>query len=262
MSHSTVLVLLQNPNGEDVKELVAEALAPFDENKDVPMYQKDCYCIGSVAREEADEKAGKKFGTIVDLRKSFKNKKDKSDAAWQEHIKPYVEYRDSLIASHPDKDKPDPECGFYTKDYHPDGHKIGERFGDGSGCGGTGKYLTTYNPQSKWDWYVIGGRWQGDLDPDYDRVKDDRNYSVCRYCKGTGDRPDLTPPEWKKECGGCNSCHGTGKSMNWTLAPHDEGNIKPVCDILVYVPFAILTPDGRWHERGKMGWWGLVIDEE
>jgi hypothetical protein len=23
-------------------------------------------------------------------------------------------------------------------------------------------------------------------------------------------------------------------------------------------PFAIVTPDGQWHERGKMGWFGQV----
>jgi hypothetical protein len=26
---------------------------------------------------------------------------------------------------------------------------------------GTLGYMTTYNPASKWDWYVIGGRWDG-----------------------------------------------------------------------------------------------------
>lgn len=34
---------------------------------------------------------------------------------------------------------------------------------------------------------------------------------TCKYCNGTGDRPDLEPPEWKTQCNGCNCCHGTGK---------------------------------------------------
>ena len=25
------------------------------------------------------------------------------------------------------------------------------------------KEMTTYNPKSKWDWWVVGGRWDGDL---------------------------------------------------------------------------------------------------
>lgn len=31
----------------------------------------------------------------------------------------------------------------------------------------------------------------------------------------------------------------------------------------LWTPFAILTPDGKWHEAGKMGWWGLAdMDDE
>ena len=30
-----------------------------------------------------------------------------------------------------------------------------------SDCHGTGKRMTTYNPKSKWDWWVVGGRWNG-----------------------------------------------------------------------------------------------------
>lgn len=29
-----------------------------------------------------------------------------------------------------------------------------------------------------------------------------------------------------------------------------------------FTPFAILTPNGEWHERGKMGWWATVADEK
>jgi len=26
--------------------------------------------------------------------------------------------------------------------------------------------------------------------------------------------------------------------------------------------FAVITPDGQWHERGSMGWWAIVTDEK
>ena len=29
-----------------------------------------------------------------------------------------------------------------------------------------------------------------------------------------------------------------------------------------HVPFAYVTSDGKWHERGKMGWWAIVSDEK
>jgi hypothetical protein len=25
--------------------------------------------------------------------------------------------------------------------------------------------------------------------------------------------------------------------------------------------YALVTPDGEWHQRGKMGWWGMSSDE-
>jgi hypothetical protein len=31
--------------------------------------------------------------------------------------------------------------------------------------------------------------------------------------------------------------------------------------ILEYV-HAIITPDGAWHEQGRMGWWGMIHDEK
>lgn len=27
------------------------------------------------------------------------------------------------------------------------------------------------------------------------------------------------------------------------------------------MPHAIVTPDGYWHQRGKMGWWGVLLTE-
>ena len=29
-----------------------------------------------------------------------------------------------------------------------------------------------------------------------------------------------------------------------------------------FIPFAIVTPDGEWHDKGSMGWWGIVTDEK
>lgn len=65
--------------------------------------------------------------------------------------------------------------------------------------------LTTYNKKSRWDWYVIGGRWDGTL----------------------------------------------------------PNNICPVSEIPKdFTCFAIVTPDGEWHERGRMGWWAIVMNEK
>lgn len=49
----------------------------------------------------------------------------------------------------------------------------------------------------------------------------------CKLCQGTGDRKDLWPPEWKKECGGCNACHGSGKVRPDDASyPFSEENVR------------------------------------
>lgn len=275
MSHFTTLVILNDNLTGTPKEMVSEMLAPYDENIQVPEYETDCHCIGDVARQDARKVAEEKCGTIDDLRKSFAEKypvdesniqeailSDEREKAWKEHIAEYLRVEKEAFENHPMKDKPDPTCGFYHEDY--DGHKKGERYDDNSGCGGTGKYLTTYSSKSKWDWWTIGGRWQGALDKDYDYTKDERNWETCRICYGSGMRSDVLGCNERAKDPNytCNGCNGTGKSLKFTLAPHEKGNYKNVSDIHDFVPFAIVTPDGEWHERGHMGWWAMVSDEK
>ncbi len=287
MSHFTTLVLLEDVP-EDIEEAVQERLAPYDENTEVESYEDDCDCIGQIARNEARQKADEACGTIEDLRKSFwkdrtrattEEERDQEQREWQQHMAEYNQIEQEAFNTHPLKDKPDPTCGFYAGEYWEEqvrlgeleSEKLGTRYEDGSGCGGTGKYMTTYNPKSKWDWWVIGGRWQGMLDSDYDPIKDPRNYETCDLCNGTGQRtewPPDTDQAWIDKCGGCNGCKGKGKRLKWTLEPHDYGNVAPVHALFHngdgnpwFVPFAIVTPDGTWNEKGKMGWWGMVRDQ-
>jgi hypothetical protein len=55
---------------------------------------------------------------------------------------------------------------------------------------------------------------------------------TCKYCNGTGDRPDLEPADWKKECNGCNSCHGKG-----TIRPLDTRYPFSVENVTEFVAF-------------------------
>jgi len=69
--------------------------------------------------------------------------------------------------------------------------------------------------RSRWDWRVIGGRWDGQV-----TGCDPAPWSL------------LTPPEFILE-------------RNITLV--DERHPD-------FVPWAIVTPDGAWHERAHMEW--------
>lgn len=83
--------------------------------------------------------------------------------------------------------------------------------------------LTSYNPDSKWDWYSIGGRWNGflplkELDEDGERLTASEAYF---------------------------------HEVDWEYMLK-EG----------YPPFCFINEDGEWFEKGEMGWWGVTFDEK
>jgi len=121
-------------------------------------------------------------------------------------------------------------------------------------------------PGSRWDWYAIGGRWTGALDPAYDPRKDPRNIETCGYCDGgiTTQRIADMYPAYKDSIGKtCIQCEGTAKTVRWDLVAFD-GDIRPIAGLdplEVSKAFSsIVTPDGEWHEEhdGGYGWFGAT----
>ena len=92
--------------------------------------------------------------------------------------------------------------------------------------GDTLAYRSTYNPKSKWDWYVIGGRWDGAM-------------------RGLEELEDAD--------------HGFHFDQKFRTIGR---NMCPVSELIEreYLPFAVLTPDGKWHERAKMLWFAIEKD--
>jgi hypothetical protein len=101
------------------------------------------------------------------------------------------------------------------------------------------RYGHYVNPEAKWDWYDIGGRYKG--------------YLVLQ--KG-----------WEAEA---------RKKADFISEPN--GNYEEYADLRAnrtlskyvdwektlekYAPFAVLLNE-QWHERGSMGWWGAVADSK
>jgi hypothetical protein len=170
MSHFLVGVIV-TPDS-NVEQAVERLLAPFNENIEVPEYQRPCSCIGR------------------------------------------------------DKESPDPDC---------------------EECHGSGTHPSQYNPDSKWDWYQIGGRWDGvicKLPPlDVDPVRD----AQAEFAESMA----------------------TGNMSAWlakTQAIHEQlsqasRNVCPVKDWDRDL-HAVVTPDGVWHQCAEMGWWGMTRDEK
>lgn len=224
MSHFAVLVVV--PKNDDYESNMVGLLEPYSENLEVPEYEESCCCVNTIASNEARNQAEKIFGSIGDIRNMFferadikkldnrkaclekryygieepplneekkalfENLNDKISEEYKTALIPYNDYIDRAGEEHPMFNKANPDC---------------------SECNGTGVRTTTYNPDSKWDWYEIGGRWNDFLDLGSNIIG----------------IPTIIEA-FKKQ---------------------DKG------------VYAIVTPDGAWHEKGEMGWWGISSNE-
>ena len=131
-----------------------------------------------------------------------------------------------------------------------------------------GNPLSTYNPNSKWDWYNIGGRWNGLL-----KTKDGK---FCNSCLLKDLDLTLNEEQYNKEIRFWEIVveeqplkDGEEEPFNWYKKEYylekygtKENYAKLQSQFGTY---AILTPEGEWLEPGQMGWWGISgasIDEE
>lgn len=115
-----------------------------------------------------------------------------------------------------------------------------------------GNVLVTYNPKSQWDWYSIGGRWEGFL------TTTDGSKCDCAKIKDINFEADANNEEEKAKL-----------RKNWDEVLAGKGFYKPeyllnkhktvenyIKDSLRFSTYAILDKAGVWHEPGKMGWFG------
>lgn len=219
MSHYTVAVL--HSEERDITEL----LAPYDENLEVDPY---------IWRTKTE--------MIIDAKDKVKDyykdpKWYDDDEYHKEHIKPFLDAKT-------DEEFYDAERNYIDdREFDEDGNE-----------------LSTYNPKSKWDWYSIGGRWAGILklksgvDSEYDwcvdsaRIKDiDFSRDEETYAKAYDwwvNNIDNEPEEW----------NDLYKKEYYEKMYKDADDYANQC--ASFSTFAVVTPDGEWHEIGEMGWFG------
>jgi hypothetical protein len=265
MSHSTVLII-----GEDPEAM----LVPYDENTEVAPYRE----YDETARPE-DHWAFKALTTEAGL---------SVDADWPAFVLAYnARYDDGE------------EKMFYDVEM--------DRIYS----------MSTYNPQSRWDWYQLGGRWtgffklkagaQGDTgspglftptskpgwadqarkgDIDLEGMRDAAGAEAAEFHAKATLAMAGTPPlvAWQKVReemfpGDIDAArtfyHGqAGMKALFAAKIHLFDAAEYLCldapnPLLEHVTrarldagrtFAILDENG-WHEKGRMGWWGVVHDE-
>lgn len=142
-----------------------------------------------------------------------------------------------------------------------------------------GKYGYMMNPNAKWDWWVVGGRWRTKLwvegrpadygkivDIQWDMIRDtvltnaQRSYNIMKEAYENGTKPK----DWF-----CNYVEGEGISTGFGhemlyIAGEslDEYVHRHGYDVECPLdPYAFIDMDGKWHEKGHMGWFGISTDE-
>lgn len=157
-------------------------------------------------------------------------------------------------------------------------------FGETGGKDEKGHFhWTTYNPQSKWDWYQIGGRWEGMLklkegtkgksgtrsllvdketakkplgtdiayvkDVDWERMGAEEREEYAKYWDALIEKAEV------------------GKDLvdnPFELNVLDEETLEKFIERAVGGGFAThaVVDEKGWHEPSKMGWWGMDHDRK
>lgn len=132
------------------------------------------------------------------------------------------------------------------------------------------------NPNRKWDWYSLGGRWTG-----FFKVKEGSTYAGLHGKPGVpalvgGDPPPSADSadmarkgdiDWNAMAEENRERLGKWYDEHWSETQLVEiYGYNPAWSREEFIgqyeypsTFAVLK-DGKWYEKGQMGWWGIVTD--
>lgn len=116
-----------------------------------------------------------------------------------------------------------------------------------------GNLLSTYNPNSKWDWWVIGGRWRNLL-----RLKNGDNVDFAFVEEIDFD--GILEEDRQKRANSWAEAHkdGVPQGMQKFIYGIQTATLEEhVATASGLTTFAVVTKDGEWCEKGSMGWWGV-----
>ena len=135
--------------------------------------------------------------------------------------------------------------------------KCWELMADGRKTDKDGNIYSTYNPDSKWDWWTIGGRFEKQLQVGKRLVSqafvEDIDFSLDE--EAYKDALDF----WDVVIDGKPSTKGnkyfTLFSKKYYLDYY--GDRETYARYMSHFrTYAVITPDGKWYSEGNMGWFG------
>ena len=243
MSHFMAYVIIPKDEAKTrrkIETILTRMLAPYNENTKVKPYKQACPCVGMEARSAAREAAFAAHGTINELRASFYERadiaklenerraaltllqngdesaastfeelEDRVQQEWNKVIEPVQKTENAAFEAHSLRNTPDKGC---------------------EDCSGSGTMTSTYNPQSKWDYWRVGGRWDGFITQNQRSSQNGFNF---------GDEHETVE----------NNSVKTDE-----LLAQGETTFKRL------MPYALVDETG-WHQKGEMGWFGTSSNE-
>jgi len=143
-------------------------------------------------------------------------------------------------------------------------------YGEDSRLDFEGNLLTTYNPDSKWDWFEIGGRWKGmlfvkgfngKLKVDQEKIK---NIDWEELNRPSKEDKDYFSRLWDIGVKGSPRTELEKKKNKYLFVYKKDYYLKQYRNKGMFIKrntrfwtHAVVTSDGCWHEKGKMGWFGF-----
>lgn len=299
MSHYTVLcnlgTTIDPTDGEAINEALAALLAPYDENERVDQYKR---------RVDAEEKGRAAMSCTEDYEssngKERKTYKATLERRWVADPRTPRAFAEEYRRDHPEERAiPDDIWLSVQQRYSADLVAIGALYTDEEIAKAKNDYWghdeededdsetlhfdedglfrwSTYNPKSKWDWYSVGGRWQGYFvtrkagllgepgvfgsrsllnpeqvdvtrvsDIDWEAMKQAHVEEMMRWYTECGPDQLLSWEDGIKKSDVTAEQWRERAETQWAPATHS------ICD-----------PDKGWLEREKMGWFGVGFDTE
>lgn len=261
MSHFSVLVI-----GNDVEA----ALAPFQENNmgDCPKEYLEFHEVETEYRakyetDKSDVVVGPRGGIHSLYDEMFRNPK-------YEMFKPNGPDNQQYVPLDGYTQKELPVKELYTWDEYMTKY-CGYKFDAGEG-----KYGYWENPNKRWDWYAIGGRWTGAfcLKPGKTGTVGSPGLMTEPATDGKVDQAKFGDLDWEAmskakvaELAGYYAQYeakATADEKKWEgfrIGLEDGQSKEDYIGKGDFSCFAVLK-DGKWYEKGKMGWWACVSGEK
>ncbi len=271
MSHFSVAVIT---SGKPTRATLEEILAPYDEQLE---------CRNVITREQL---IASRKETIAKLAKDYEEYKKDEEAFFAKN--PFSD-RSSLEKVPQMLKWTDEQC-YQAELSCYDDEEYYERTPDGG-------VIDPYNPNSKWDWWEIGGRWAGYLYVKSGALRGRQvtigkkswvhgesdpyvsQYVDCMRVDGAKIK-DLVFPTcerdrkraerfWELYIDGQEPQNDEERAMLKDVFYRKEyfiDNYKTKENyakaVSMFTTYAIITKDGKWHQQGQMGWWGMSTDED